>query len=422
MNTQGESGNTYASDALYNTVGNIIYFFCLWIITVLVVRLSGYEDAGILSVAMTTSNMFFVVANYGMRSFQASDITDEYSNQQYILSRYVTVGSGVIMCLIFSAISHYVGVQFYAIQTFMLFKAIEAFSDVLFGVMQRGHQMKFTGISLAAKGLLSVVGFIVGILVTGELIWALILMLVFSTLVLFLYDVPKTSLIDQKAFALASADLSRSFHLLRSCFAMFLVSVAPMILQAIPKLSFERIYSTEELGIYSSVASPTVVLSTLVSCIMIPYLPMFAKAIASEDRKGLFKLFAAFIGLVLIFGILACLATWLFGGWALSFLYGNDMYAYTRLFAWVICSVTLTNLLYCLNALFISGRKIPLLALVYICADIVCYLIAEPLIRARGIYGITDALNITQLLQCIVLGILCIPLFFRAKQKHPFHA
>ena len=149
---------------------------------------------------------------------------------------------------------------------------------------------------------------------------------------------------------------------------------------------------------------------------MIPYLPLFANAIKTGNRKELLKLFLGFLALVSIFGGLACFAAWLLGGWALTLLYGDNMYGYTKLFVWVICSVSLTNVLYCLNALFISGRKIPLLAIVYIVADIVCYIIAKPLIHARGIYGITDSLNLTQLLQCALLGILCVPLFFRKKK------
>ena len=37
---------------IYNTVGSLVYYFCQWVMTVLIVRMSGFDDAGIVSRAM----------------------------------------------------------------------------------------------------------------------------------------------------------------------------------------------------------------------------------------------------------------------------------------------------------------------------------------------------------------------------------
>lgn len=405
---------SFASDAIYNTTGNIAYFFCLWIITVLVVRMSGYEAAGILSLAMTTSNVFFVVANYGMRSFQASDIKRQYSNAQYVLSRYLTVVVGVVLCAFFAWFTGYKNVQYGAIMLYMVYKSLEAFADVLYGVLQRENMLKYSGISLILKGILSVIAFTMGLISTGNILWALVGMDLASLMVLVCYDVPKVKAAQTGALQVHKQDLGQSCQLLKCCFAMFVVSIAPMILQAIPKLMFEKIYTTEELGIYSSVAAPTVVLTTLVSCIMIPFLPLFAQYIQEKQRRNLAKLLIKFVGSVVTLGVIACAVAYLMGGWALSFLYGNNLREYRDLLVWVVCSVSLTNVLYCLNALFIAGRKLPILAAVYIVADIFCYLVSGKCIAIHGIYGITDALNLTQLVQCGMLTALSVS-FFRKK-------
>ena len=77
----------------------------------------------------------------------------------------------------------------------------------------------------------------------------------------------------------------------------------------------------------------------------------------------------------------------------------------------VVFSVSLTNVLYCFNTLFISGRKIHVLAVVYILADLFCCAISKKCIGERGIYGITDSLNLTQLLQCGTLAIMSLQFF-----------
>lgn len=405
-----------ARDAIYNTVGSMTYLVCLWLITVLVVRLSGYEDAGMLSVAITLTNVFLVIANYGMRSFQASDVQMVFSDGQYIYSRFVTVLLGVVLCVAFSILGGYIGTQFWVIQLYMLFKAAEAFSDVLFGVMQRQHSLKYSGISMIIKGVGSVVGFVLGFVLFGKLIHAIVLMFMVSMLTVLLYDLPVMKRMGAR-IECSAADIKSVMKLLAECFPLFVVCVAPMVLQATPKLLFEKMYTTSELGIYSSVSAPTVALSTLVSCILMPFLPMFAEAIQEKNRAGLLRLLAIFSGVTLTLGVVACVAARFLGGWALSLLFGRDMDEYTVILIWVLCAVTLTGLLSCLNALFISGRKLSILAVIYIAADVVCLLISKPLLLAHGILGITDTLIITQLLQCIVLVLLCISLFFRKSDE-----
>ena len=311
--------NSIVGDATYNTIGNATYFFCLWLIMVLAVRISGYNVAGNLSLAMTISNVFFVVANYGMRSFQASDIQKQYTNSQYILSRFFTIIISVFLCAFFVWFCDYRKVQYLSIMIFMLYKALEAFSDVLYGVLQRENMLKYSGISLVLKGILSVIIFAISLILTKNIIWALVGIFFASLVVLLFYDIPKVKIAQENSLEFHRQDISKSYQLLKNCFSMFIVSIAPMILQAIPKLTFEKMYTTEELGIYSSVAAPTVVLSTLVSCVLIPFLPLFAMLIQEKQISNLTKLFLKFIGVVSILCGISCVLAHIAGVFLLSF-------------------------------------------------------------------------------------------------------
>jgi len=53
---------------MYNTFGSIVLLVCQWLTTVLVVRLSNYENAGMLSLAMSVTNVFFGFASF-IRAF-----------------------------------------------------------------------------------------------------------------------------------------------------------------------------------------------------------------------------------------------------------------------------------------------------------------------------------------------------------------
>lgn len=50
-----------ACNILWNTIGNIFYLGCQWLLSVVVVRISGsYADAGVLTLAISTTNVLYL--------------------------------------------------------------------------------------------------------------------------------------------------------------------------------------------------------------------------------------------------------------------------------------------------------------------------------------------------------------------------
>ena len=98
---------TVKESVFWNTWGSVIYLGVQWLQTILVVRLLGYEEAGIFSLAMSITNTFYAISVYGMRNFQISDIKKKYSAGNYVLSRVVTGGISLIMCSVFAIVNGY---------------------------------------------------------------------------------------------------------------------------------------------------------------------------------------------------------------------------------------------------------------------------------------------------------------------------
>ena len=65
-----------------NTVGTVVLLFAQWLISVLIVRMGGYDDAGTFSLAMSVSNIFAFLANYGIRNYQVADSRNRFTQQQ----------------------------------------------------------------------------------------------------------------------------------------------------------------------------------------------------------------------------------------------------------------------------------------------------------------------------------------------------
>ena len=53
----------------------------------MVTQLVGVEQAGMFSLAFVTGSLLMIVANYGVRTFQVSDLEEEHSFSDYQINR-----------------------------------------------------------------------------------------------------------------------------------------------------------------------------------------------------------------------------------------------------------------------------------------------------------------------------------------------
>ena len=137
----------------WNAIGNVTYLVCQWVVTVLVTVLGGFEDAGVLSVAMSVSATVQTLAMFGIRSYQVSDLKNKYTDTCYVGFRTLTCALAMIVCVIFSLVSGYLGGQLLAICLFMLFRLAESYADVLHGIAQKNGRLDIAGKSFTVKGI-----------------------------------------------------------------------------------------------------------------------------------------------------------------------------------------------------------------------------------------------------------------------------
>ena len=88
-------------NSIWNSIGILVYFACQWIMTIIVVRLTGdFVSSGNLALAMNITNFFATFALYNIRFFQVSDVTGEYKDSEYIMARVVTCVASIFLCAI----------------------------------------------------------------------------------------------------------------------------------------------------------------------------------------------------------------------------------------------------------------------------------------------------------------------------------
>ena len=160
-----------SQNAVYNTVGTIVYCVCQWIISsLLVVHLSPMEEsvknAGLLQLSISITNIFLAIANYNMRTYQISDTDNEYTSGDYVGMRFVTTTIALLMCVVYVIVLGYSAKTVLCITVYMIFKLSESFCDVLHGVDQKNYRMDYVGISFAVRGIVTVAAFALSMVFT----------------------------------------------------------------------------------------------------------------------------------------------------------------------------------------------------------------------------------------------------------------
>lgn len=179
---------------LWNTIGSLIYQGCQWLTTILVVVLSpSYENSGILAFAMATGNIYSALATYNVRTFQISDVKNQFSSENYVGFRLATIGLASLVCFTYSfVVSPDISTSI-AIVAFLFFKADESFANVLYGIDQKALRMDYIGVSQTIRGFASLLAFAGTLLLMQNLAVACFAMFVCALAVTLAYDIPRAN-------------------------------------------------------------------------------------------------------------------------------------------------------------------------------------------------------------------------------------
>lgn len=345
-------------DSLYYNVGNFIYLGAQWIISIVLVRMGGFEDAGYFSLAMTYGNIFCMLANYGLRSFQVSDIKNEFKDSTYIISRVITIVISAILCFGFSSL--FMGYSLnlnLLILCYIFYKLSESYADVITGIWQKAGNMLFIGISYTLKGVSSLGSFITAYHFTKNLLLSTFLMTVTHFVILTAFDFSVTKKYVNQFKLFRSFNKNELTGLLKLGFMTMAFNVFTALFNSIPRLVVEKKFDAEMLGIFSSLYNPTVIISTFAVGVLLPFVPKMADYYQQGNRKSLAKILFLCNGIIALMGVLGSAATYLIGKPVFSFIYGNEILEYINLFYMLIAASVLLGMTYSYSYLLIAIRE-----------------------------------------------------------------
>lgn len=340
---------------IWNSIGNLFYQGCLWLITIIVVVISGYEDAGILAYATSIGNMYFALAVYNMRVYQISDVTDENTQGNYVAMRIITACGAMLIMTTYLFLTTSSLPLLLATLCMFLFKADESMSGVYYGVEQRAGRMDYIGKSQIARGLVILVLFSSALYITQCLDLSILAMSVACIFITIYYDRTNAS----RFFSVAPCiTIKKGVYLLKRCFPAALTLLIMGSVIPVSRQIFEHTFGSELLGVYAAIATPTVLVQVLASYLYSPLLGPIAEAWNGGKRKRLAGIITKVLVAFLSISVLLVVLAFLFGDDLLVFLYGESIAEYTYLLIPTILVVVVTALMTLFLDLLVSFRKL----------------------------------------------------------------
>ena len=382
-------GNTDArslsikKNMLWNSVGSLTSLVCQWLTTVLVVRLStGFDAAGILSLAMGIGNVFAPIAQFKVRSYQVSDVHEQTSASEYVAFRIFTIA----LALVISAIYAFLTVSwsaYLATLLYLLYRCADVFIDVLHGVDQQHLRMDFCGKSMLARGVLSLMAF--------SLVLALTNSLELSVLAMFVSVAP-VAFVDWRCssrLASLSPHISRkkAGELFLACLPAAIGASLCNLVTSVSRQALAAVAGTTMLGIYASVCTPIVIIQAGSSYVYAPLQGVFAGHIDRGDREGFYRLLGKTTLAILVITLVGLVGFALLGEAFLTVVFGADLARHAALIYPAIVSVAACAYSSFLCDLLIAFRAMRATLVCNAVSAIFAALFSVPLIELFGANG-----------------------------------
>lgn len=176
-------------------------------------------------------------------------------------------------------------------------------------------------------------------------------------------------------------------ELLKACSKLVVYYFMVASLATVVRVSIKSICGVNELGVYSTISSPTVIISLTASVIYSPFLPDISKSYFEGNKKR-FIGYIKKIFLIIIAGfVLLNVGGYFLGHWALELLYNSDVASHDELLIPLIWCTFFAACVWFFAGMLIAIRKSTQLILGVVFAFVLNYVINKPLIYRFGENG-----------------------------------
>ena len=292
------------------------------VLSVVTTQLVGVEQAGRFSMAFVTGTLLLFVANYGVRTFQVSDLSERHSFADYQANRALTCIVMMLVGILYCQLRGYDPQMFTLCMGMFAYRAVDGLADVYEGRLQQMDKLYLAGISQAIRSAAVIIAYCALILITRSIGAAGVAMAVASVASFVLLTLPLTYFETPKSAKLSIAGVRDLFV---QCFPLFVALFLYNLIDNMPKFAMEGALSYDNQLYFNALFSPAHIIIMVIGFIYKPQLMRLAEIWADPKRRGRFDLIVLAVLAIIVAltgGVAVVMGT--VGIPVMSFLYGVD--------------------------------------------------------------------------------------------------
>lgn len=162
--------NRERSAYFWNILGSMVYAITSMLLGVAVTKFAGAYAGGIFFFGFSTlGQQLYIIAYFGMRPIQVTDISNEYTFGDYLRLRVITSLLAVLagfIYVVFTTVDRYV---FEVYMILALYKILDGFCDVFESEMQRQDRLDMTGKATLFRTVFCVGIFLIILVISDDL-------------------------------------------------------------------------------------------------------------------------------------------------------------------------------------------------------------------------------------------------------------
>ncbi len=319
------SGET-ARDYLWNTLGTGAWGMVFPVLTVVATQLAGIEQAGMFSMAFAAGTLLMFLSNFGVRTYQVSDLDEKYSFASYQAQRLLTSLLALAVGLLYCTVRGYDPTMLMLSIGVYVYKIVDGLADVYEGRLQQADKLYLAGISQTLRSIAAIIAFSVLLPITHSIALAGAAMAIAAVASLILVTVPLALLETEASKPLSPLEIGGLF---RHCLPLFSALFMFNLIESVPKFAMESMLPYDSQLYFNALFFPAQGILLAAGFLYKPQLLRLANIWSNPRRRRKFDLIVLSMIAVIALMTAGALA---FMGWLgiplMSFMYGVDFEAY----------------------------------------------------------------------------------------------
>lgn len=386
-----------------NTIGSTLNAFNSFFILVLITRINGLEKAGIFSIAFATASILYVLAIYSGRNCHITDIEGKISDKEYIIARIISCITTAMILFLYVLLTEDSSEKTNILIILCLWKILEAFSDVLYAILQKNDELYKVGISLSLKSIIGIGSFCLCNLITKNLNISFSILYITNVFIVIIYDIPNILRFIEKNKHIKFINV---FDIYKKEFWIFCNTFLIMYIVNEPKYVIEKYLTNDIQAIFNIILIPASIVPLFSQFIMAPVINDI-KNLYKEKNFDKIKMVDNKITLIIFsFGIFAASIGYLIGIPVLEWIYSQKLDAYKIHLVVLLLSYTLYAMAYVKTIVLTTFRKLKEQFTIHIISTLIVVILSITLINAFAATGVTityfTLMSFYYMLMCIV--------------------